>query len=72
MASTSTPEEPQETHAENLAVLAEYRAKHVRASEEVVQRGERVLSIRGALKRMGEEGARHNPYHIGKMKVWKC
>jgi hypothetical protein len=49
-------DEPQETHAQNLAVLADYRAKHVRASEEVVQRGERVLSIKNALRKMGEDG----------------
>ncbi|KAK9898705.1 hypothetical protein P389DRAFT_167255, partial [Cystobasidium minutum MCA 4210] len=45
----------EDTPTENLAVLAEYRQKHVRSSEEVVRRGERVLRAKGALKRMGEE-----------------
>lgn len=54
MSADNTPEE--DTPRENLAILAEYRAKNVRASEEVVRRGERVLKTRGQLKRMGDEG----------------
>lgn len=54
MSTDNIPDE--DTHEENLAVLAEYRSKNVRASEEIVHRGERVLSRKGALKRMGDEG----------------
>lgn len=45
-----------ETLAENLAVLAHYRTRGVRASEEVVKRGERVLQTKNALRRMRDEG----------------
>lgn len=61
-ASTMNNNEPEEeSRAENLATLAEYRSKNVRASEEIVQRGERVLRIKGALKRMGDEGESSGP-----------
>lgn len=45
-----------ETTRESLAVLASYRLKGVRNSLDVVERGEKVLKEKGALRRMGDEG----------------
>jgi len=61
MSTDNIPEE--DTHEENLAVLAGYRSKNVRASEEIVQRGERVLRRKGALRRMGDEGEQMQSSH---------
>ena len=45
-----------ETTADSLAVLAEYRRTGTRNSGDVVKRGEKVLSEKGALRKLGDEG----------------
>lgn len=51
------PSDAPETTASSLSVLTSYRERRVRDSSDVVRRGEAVLKERGALKRMGDEGA---------------
>lgn len=43
--------------SELQAVLADYRRRGVRASHDVVVKGEKILAVKGALRRMGDDGA---------------
>jgi len=52
--------DPVETTHDSLNVLAAYRRRGERKSEDVVKRGEKILQERGALRRMGDEGERAN------------
>jgi hypothetical protein len=53
---TLDPSDAPETTVQSLAVLSSYRECGVRDSSDVVKRGETILSKKGALQRMGEEG----------------
>lgn len=53
---SSRDEDKEPTTADLLAVLADHRRRGVRASSDVVNKGEKVLGVKGALRKMGDEG----------------
>lgn len=58
------PYEHIETTQESLQVLASYRVRGVRNSQDVVNRGEKILQEKGALGRMGDEGTCGTSYVV--------